>query len=226
MGWLISAIMFLSLLVLISITQPSAEANDMAAKIFMLIITVLLFAKYWDFKKEGPAKRKAAKEMKEQAAFEKAALIPGTPERAQKLEATAHCRGKLMAGLPAPEGAEFFLYLCDDKVIFERNETNYQLLFEKIADVDIKTDIEIQNSYISSIGGAVGGAVLFGPLGAMVGGRAKKKTDKKISEYLIFAYTKDDATDFISFDVTNDREAPMFVDYFKKLPREKKSVVL
>lgn len=44
----------------------------------------------------------------------------------------------------------------------------------------IKTDKEIQQQYVSSVGGAVGGAVLFGPLGAITGGRAKKKTVKEV----------------------------------------------
>ncbi|WP_162868789.1 hypothetical protein, partial [Klebsiella pneumoniae] len=66
-----------------------------------------------------------------------------------------------MAGLPINEDAETYLYRCEDKVVFERNENTYELELEKIKDITIKTDIEIQKSYVSSVGGAVGGYVLF-----------------------------------------------------------------
>ncbi|MEH2944892.1 hypothetical protein VSQ32_19130 [Lachnospiraceae bacterium KK002] len=57
---------------------------------------------------------------------------------------------------------------------------NFELEKSKITDMCIKTDKEIQQQYVSSVGGAVGGAVLFGPLGAITGGRAKKKTVKEV----------------------------------------------
>lgn len=132
-----------------------------------------------------------------------------------------------MAGLPIAEKALCSVYLCDDKVIVERNETKYTLSFDKVADVTIKTDSEIQKSYVSSVGGAVGGAVLFGPLGAMVGGRAKQKTSVNKEHYLIFTYNKEGAVDYISFDVTACyTKAQKFVDFFNTKPKEKKEVEL
>ncbi|MCI8332621.1 MAG: hypothetical protein HFE78_07335 [Clostridiales bacterium] len=109
-----------------------------------------------------------------------------------------------MCGLPnVPEGAVCEICLCEQQYAFVRNGTEYKLSFEKVTDVSVKTETEIRNSYVSSVGGAVGGAVLFGPLGAMVGGRTKKKTDKTIHRYLTFAYQKEEETSFISFDCTN-----------------------
>jgi len=91
----------------------------------------------------------------------------------------------------------------------------------------IKTETEIQNAYVSSVGGAIGGLALFGPLGAMVGGRTKKKTDKIIHNYLIFAYDKDGQTDFISFDVTNRLiTARRFVSAFSHLLKEEQEIEL
>ena len=88
----------------------------------------------------------------------------------------------------------------------------------KILDVNIKSEKEIQTNYTSSIGGAVGGAILFGPLGAMIGGRRKKKVDKICHSYLILTYKneKENKIDYISFDVTNNFNAYKFVDYFSK----------
>lgn len=63
----------------------------------------------------------------------------------------------------------------------------------------------MQKGYTSSISGAVGGAILFGPLGAMVGGRAKQKTSKVVTYYLVVTYQGDNEDiKYISFEVTND----------------------
>lgn len=84
-----------------------------------------------------------------------------------------------VAGLPIPSGVECSIYLYDDKLVFSRSTSTYDLGFDRIADMCIKTETEIQNTYASSIGGAVGGGLLFGPLGAIVGGRAKKKNKQR-----------------------------------------------
>ncbi len=122
-----------------------------------------------------------------------------------------------IAGLPLGEQSQCKVILCEDKIIFEsiRTKATYNLSMDKILDINIKTEEEIQTSYSSSIGGAIGGAVLFGPLGAMIGGRSKKKVDKLNHEYLIFTYdNKENKTDYISFDVTNNLTAHKFVKYF------------
>ncbi len=127
---------------------------------------------------------------------------------------------KHMSGLPLAEQSLCNVLLCEDKIIIKnvKNDSIYNLSIEKILDVNIKSEEEIQTNYTSSIGGAVGGAVLFGPLGAMIGGRRKKKVDKICHSYLIFTYNneKENKYDYISFDVTNNFKAHKFVDYFSK----------
>lgn len=80
----------------------------------------------------------------------------------------------------------------------------------------IKTDTEIQQQYISSVGGAVGGAVLFGPLGAMIGGRAKKKTIKnEVHRYLIITYQSPEIK-YIGFEIGfNMAFANAYINEFK-----------
>ena len=51
--------------------------------------------------------------------------------------------------------------MADDRYIFTSGTMNFELEKSKITDMCIKTDKEIQQQYVS-----VGGAVLFGPLGA------------------------------------------------------------
>ncbi|WP_312340261.1 hypothetical protein [Anaerospora hongkongensis] len=133
---------------------------------------------------------------------------------------------KHMTGLPVAEGTECFVYLCSNMIVFERNETSFNLLIEKIKDIVIKTDTEIQKSHVSSIGRAVVGGVLFGPLGAIVGGRSKEKTSSIESKYLIFTYDKSGEIDYISFDVTKIPDAYKFLDFWSKIPKEKKEIAL
>lgn len=230
MGWLITGILFMLTFIMALLAQSgaptpisSSEAGEMAV---IAVISAVCFAKYHDIKTGGPEKREKAKELERQKAVEAAEQIPGTPERIRKLQADACVEGTHMAGLPVPEGAEFYIYLGKDDILFERNESEYHLLFEKITDITIKTDVEIQNAYVSSIAGAVGGAVLFGPLGAMVGGRVQKKTDQRTNYYLIFAYIKESETEFISFEIRDELNAKKFTEFFRALPKEKKSVIL
>lgn len=118
-------------------------------------------------------------------------------------------------GLPLPEKTFCELYLCADKIIIEANGFTFNLPKEKIQDVSIKTDKEIHKQYVSSIGGAVGGAFLFGPLGAMIGGRAKEKKSTKITNYLIFTYEKEGQPSFIAFEIIPFSKPEKFVNDFK-----------
>lgn len=155
--------------------------------------------------------RKEAAEKAAKEKFEQEKNIPGSKSRMQFLEADLCIKLRHMAGLPVSEGAEIYLYRCKDKVIFERNRDAFELKASSMKDILLKTDVEIQKSYVSSVGGAVGGYVLFGPLGAMVGGRAKEKKSKTEEKYLIFDYlNKDGAQDFISFEATNEPQAILF----------------
>lgn len=124
-------------------------------------------------------------------------------------------------GLPVPEGTFCTLFLCPDKIEIECNGNKFNLDKSKLTDVNIKTDTEIQKQYTSSTGGAVAGAVMFGALGAMIGGRTKEKKSKTVTTYLIFTYRNDDKLDYISFAVTNEiSSASKFVSDFKSSNKE------
>lgn len=173
--------------------------------------------------KEMTKREKDQKQAEEQI---KLKLIPGSKGRIKSLGAIACINAQHLAGLPLAEGTQCFVYLCNEGIVFERNETTYKLLSGKITDIVLKTETEIQKSHVSSIGAAVAGGVLFGPLGAIIGGREKEKTSKVESKYLIFSYDKDGSTDYISFDVTGVLDAYKFVNYGSKLPKERKEITL
>lgn len=157
---------------------PDAAASCVIAALFAVIGLVLLLKK-GKSKAEKTAVKKQKQELKEQ--------------RSRMLTA------QHMAGLPLAEGVVCVLSFDDDCVTVTSGGSNFRVALEKVTDLEVKTSTEIQKSYVSSIGGAVGGAVLFGPLGAMVGGRAKEKTSKTIDNYFIITYAKDNSVDYLSF---------------------------
>ncbi len=104
-------------------------------------------------------------------------------ERAVKTLSAAH-----QAGLPLAVGAACTIIKENGKFLILAGGNEFSLKKEKITDICVKTDVEIQTQYVSSAGGAVAGGMLFGPLGAMVGGRAKQKNTSTVEYYLIFTY--------------------------------------
>lgn len=233
MGWIVGIIISILMFIVEIITMLSSlkttgsvDNSIIAPCILTIGLSIFFIKKYIDGKNGTTVRKKEEKLEKEKATIENLKLIPGTKERNRALGSKLSITPKHMSGLPLAEGAFTTLYLCDDKVIFEKNETTYELFFEKVTDVTIKTDVEIQKAYVSSTGGAIAGASLFGPLGAMVGGRTKKKENRTVSSYLIFAYSNDGETNFISFDVTGNFNAHKFVEAFDAIPRERKNIEL
>ena len=94
-----------------------------------------------------------------------------------------------VSGLNAPENVPCTLTDKLDKFDFEILGVVYGLEKEKIVDLSIVKDTDIQKQYVSSVGGAAMGALLAGPIGAAIGGRAKKKTITNRTDFLVFTYT-------------------------------------
>jgi hypothetical protein len=95
---------------------------------------------------------------------------------------------KLLTGLPIMEGSDCTISANQKEIVISSKGLTFNLENWKITDVSITTNTEIQNAAVSSVGGAIGGAFLFGPVGAMIGGRTKGKKIKKIEHYLVFTY--------------------------------------
>ncbi|MGE7623606.1 hypothetical protein ACQKMD_11225 [Viridibacillus sp. NPDC096237] len=158
--------------------------------------------------------------------FEQESKVPGSYARTKTLEADYCINAEHVAGLPISEGTETYIYRGKDKVIFERNQDTFELDIKKVRDILLKTDVEIQKSYVSSAGGAIGGYALFGPLGALIGGRSKEKQSKIEEKYLIFSYEKDGELDFISFNVTKEPKAIFFINHYDLSSQERRTQVL
>lgn len=125
---------------------------------------------------------------------------------------------KHTTGLSLPEGASCKLYIHDEKIMIESNGIKFNLYKNKILNVCIKTETEIQKQYVSSVGSAIAGGTLFGPLGAIIGGRVKEKKSKSTTRYLIYTYEKDNEIDYIAFDILNGINSHKFVSDFINNP--------
>lgn len=186
-------------------TVSQKNSVDIIANIIIIIIFLVL----------GTLLLKSANKTQD-----KAANAPNTPEncvpKKKKQPKDLVLSASHVNGLPIAENILCVIYSRPTKYEITANGATFNLEKNKVTDVCLKTDVEIQKQYVSSIGGAVGGAVLFGPLGAMIGGRAKKKKTKQTHTYLIFTYESDGEIKYIGFDVTNNFNASKLVNEFRK----------
>ncbi len=130
----------------------------------------------------------------------------GKKKQTQNLEGiTIYTAFHHVNGLPIAENLLCEVFSYPDRLEFKAGTTNIKLSRDKITDMCIKTDTEIQNQAVSSIGGAVAGAAMFGALGAIIGGRAKTKKVKTVIQYLIITYTDNKGElAYIGFDIKNN----------------------
>lgn len=162
--------------------------------------------------KEGSKKRKenVKKAERQREEFSK---------KMQDLNAIEHGNFKHVAGLSISENTDCDVFYCKDDIVIESSGLSYNLPHDRVTDICIKTETEIHSSYVSSIGGAIGGAVLFGPIGAVIGGRVKEKKKKENKKILIFTYTKDNNVQYLGFyceGITSEQKASKFVKIFKQ----------
>lgn len=104
-----------------------------------------------------------------------------------------------VTGLPIAENTLCSVFFSKGKLTVRGAGQEFALSEEKITDVSVATSTQIQKSYVSDAGGAVAGAMMFGPLGAMVGGRAKEMTSKVDTHYLIVTYSTEGEVKYFTF---------------------------
>lgn len=192
----------------IALTVSGEFKESLGAGIFMIALFAVLFI----FCARASIKlKKSVKGKKQLALEERNAFL-------QEHEVLFSGTFKHFYGLPFAEGVLTQCHWCKNKIMFEANGVQLNLDISKISDISHKTDVEIQKQYVSSIGGAAAGAALFGTVGAMIGGRAKKKEIRTTTWYLIFTYIKDDSVENIAFETNgNLPKASLFVNKFKEV---------
>ena len=119
-------------------------------------------------------------------------------------------------GLPIAENTLCQIYYTDDNLFIDGSGQSFNLSNEKISAIEIKTDVEIQKQYVSSVAGGITGTLVFGPLGALIGGRVKEKKIKNTTRYLIITYTSDNEIKYLGFDITYTPKALEIIKLFNK----------
>ncbi|MBQ8940568.1 MAG: hypothetical protein IJ062_01945 [Firmicutes bacterium] len=101
-------------------------------------------------------------------------------------------------GLPLMQNIECEVFFDEDKLTITASEQTFNLSYSKIYSIDILNEKNLrlkESQFVSSVGGAIGGAALFGTVGAIIGGRIKEKRVK--ADYMVITYKKNDAVDYI-----------------------------
>ena len=80
-----------------------------------------------------------------------------------------------VSGLTVSDGAKCGLIFLRDEIVVLNGRSDYHIRTEQITEVTTKTETEINKAYVSSTGGALAGGLMFGAVGAAIGGRTKQK---------------------------------------------------
>ena len=125
---------------------------------------------------------------------------------------------KHFAGLPLAGNLKCNVYYFADGIRIEGANQTFNISKDKIMDISVTDSSTIQKSYASSVGGAVGGAVMFGPIGAMIGGRAKERTSVVSTYYLVITYKSGEEIKYVAFEITGPSiaSANKLVNMFKQ----------
>lgn len=107
------------------------------------------------------------------------------------------------AGLSAAPDALCSLTLNKENLLIHGSGFDYNLALSRISSMDLKTDKDIQTfvNQSSSAGKALAGAMMFGVVGALVGGRTKTTTTQHVTYqfFLVVTYRKEEDIDYMIF---------------------------
>lgn len=145
-----------------------------------------------------------------------------TKEGLEKYNAIFSTEVNHICGLPLSENSKCIMHLCNNEIVIESASNIFRLYSDKIMDMNIKTSKEVQNS----ISGAVGGAILLGPIGAFLGG-----SSTEFHRFFIIIYkNKENKEQCISFDMKEDLKALKgiynYIEEFKNNIQEKGEIEL
>lgn len=122
-------------------------------------------------------------------------------EYLKTIDAVEIFNGTHVAGLPIGE-TNCTITFFNDQIKIEGGGAQYNISTDKLRDVKVKQDTEIQKEISSSLVKGVAGGLLFGTAGAIIGSRVKTKKKLEVTLYLIINYlNKDNQMDSICFDM-------------------------
>lgn len=166
---------------------------------YLILGIIFLLLDIWCIKKNADIKSGAASYKK--MLKKEARAMAGQTGRDRKEQLERMMSAKHHSGLPLAYNAQCFIIKENDCFQVSGGGNEFILKNEKITDICVNKDVQIQKQYVSSRAGAVEGAILFGPIGAMIGGRKKKIESESKTCYLIFSYISKEEISVISFEI-------------------------
>lgn len=125
--------------------------------------------------------------------------------------------GDLVEGLPIPQSSDVSIKMTPGALTITGSGQEFEIDASKLTLVDLKSDVEMEKIIQQSAPGMIIGAVTFGVIGAMIGGRVKTKEKRTVNHFLIINYQSDELKTIV-IDATKDwYNAAALVDYFRKL---------
>lgn len=132
--------------------------------------------------------------------------------------------GNLIDGLPVPQNTPITVYLESNGFQIQaltgkakEDWPKFELALEKVENVQIMNQMEIQQVIEQSAPGMIIGGAAFGLLGAMVGGRIKTKEKAKNHVIFIITYTSDERKQIILDISSAVKDSERVLNRFKEL---------
>lgn len=121
-------------------------------------------------------------------------------QRRQEQYYTLEC--ELETGLPLAKGARCTLLLNRKTLIIRGGGVTFSIGCDKVTDMAVQTQTQLQHYFASSAGGALAGGMLFGPIGAAYGGRMRHIKVQEQTDYLVITYWKEQDLSCLLFRLT------------------------
>lgn len=126
-----------------------------------------------------------------------------------------------LAGLPIPENVPCLMLYMDDRLLFLWENKTVRLNLTQIQNMAFTFEFQTQDHLTSSIGSAVVGGMLAGPIGAAIGGRTKKRQTTTHKRYLIIEAADGQGQPMrIILDATVNKKADAIIKIFNKRPKQ------
>lgn len=91
-----------------------------------------------------------------------------------------------------------------EELVVEASSQSFHIPDEKLVFVKKMSKTDIIKQYTPNVGGAVAGALIAGPIGALIGGSGSVRTVRLKSKYLVIAYQGEREVQYILFDAVKN----------------------